>query len=863
MKRKILTLALAALTMGSAWAVPAKRITRTVAQPDGTTITVTLTGDEWFHAYVTSDGLAVDFTPEGHAVYRTADGSTTVYAHEVADRTSAEQAFLSAQESSVAYNELRAGSPKVLARQAQVAASPKVKMSSANGRIKIEQEDSQVPHKGTAHIPIILVEYTDIKFRDGDAAAQTFQDFFMGEENSARKYFQDASMGQYDPQFHVIGPVTVSKNRVYYGGTDYWGNDEKPGTMVKEAIQLADPTTDFSIFDNDGDGECDVVIVLYAGVGQASSGVVQSVWPCQWQLSAQGGVVYPDGIRCNKFAVFNELNGTYRSQIDGIGTFCHEFSHCLGLPDFYETTYTYGYFGMDGWSLMDHGSYNDDGYTPIGYSAYEKAFMGWIDLIDGEKNKQYTLPVLNDPDDPQTAAVVLTNAKDPNEYFIFENRAKQGWDSYIKDEGMMITHVTYSASAWSSNTVNNYSLQRMTIVPADNNLTSTTLSGDLWPKSYATEFTNTSVPAAKTNKGSYLSQPVTEIIRDPQTGAVSFWVDRQAVQDIPAPVPQEPVVDETGSFTAVWAPVEIDGTDVTYTLQVWPASAALPAPKLWTDFSKSLEGWTPAGEYNLLSNTISLGKADGPGSLTSDGKVSPEDGVVTVVASAKRYGSDSGSVILLSLIDENGNQIAVEEFDVADNKASAYFSIAFAGLDNAKEYSVKVANRGLSKRITIYSVMAFSGDYADCENEDYDKALQSVLSPAGANAPARADQTKSGDRITITGITDTSYKVTGLESATYRFRVKAVPTDPEKGEGSGWSDIKEVDLSTSGIADVSRDTPQAAYVVSGGEIVATPGSRLYTVSGLEVGAISPGRFAPAPGVYLLVTPGLRPAKIVL
>lgn len=860
MKRNLLTLAVAALTVVSASAIPAKRITRTVVQPDGSTVTVTLTGDEWFHSFVTSDGLTVALTPEGHAVYANSDGLTRVYAHDPAQRQAAEQAFVAAQAGRLAYDTQREAAPKVVARKAAADATPRLKMSNANGRISIEQQDSQVPHKGVAHVPIILVEYTDIKFRDGAAAAQTFQDFFMGEEGSARKYFQDASLGQYDPQFHIIGPVTVSRNRSYYGGYDYNGNDEKPGTMVKEAIQLADPDTDFSIFDNDGDGECDVVIVLYAGVGQASSGVAQSVWPCQWDLtSSRDGAVYTDGVRCNKFAVFNELNGTYRTQIDGIGTFCHEFSHCLGLPDFYETTYYYGYFGMDGWSLMDHGSYNDDGYTPIGYSAYEKAFMGWIDLIDGEKNKQYTLPVLNNPDDPQTAAVVLTNAKDPDEYFIFESRAKQGWDAYIEDQGMLITHVTYSASAWNSNSVNNYSLQRMTPVPADNRLTSSTLSGDLWPKSTATEFTNTSVPAAKTNTGGYLSQPVTEITRDPQTGAVSFWVDRQPVSEVPTPEPSEPVVDEPGSFTASWAPVEIEGADVTYTLQVWPASAGLPAPQVWTDFASSLDNWTLEGQYNLLSSSLTLGKADGAGSLTSTQTVTPDDGMVTVVANAKRYGSDSDVVIQLALLDQTGKQVAVEELDVLDNKAAAYFSVAFSGLDS-QPYTVKIANKGRSKRVTLYSAMAFSGDYAGSDDLDYKNALDKVLTPGQA---PRAEESASGERLTFTGITDTSYKVTGLASAIYRFRVKAVPTDLDKGKESFWSTVKEVDLTTSGISAIDPDTLQAACVIVGSEVVATPGARLFTVSGAEIPSVAPGRFAPAPGAYILVSPGLRPAKIIL
>ncbi len=859
MKRKLLTLAVAALAVASAYAVPARRLTRTVTQPDGSVVTVTLTGDEWFHTYVTSDGLAVDFTPEGHVVYRPADGISQVYAHEVSERSAAEQSFIADRAATLEYAAQRASSPKVQARQAMRAAV-KAPMRSAQGRVSIEQQESQVPHKGVAHVPILLVQYKDVKFKDGDGANAVFKEFFTGEEKSAKKYFTDASMGKYDPQFHVYGPYTVSQNRVYYGGTDYWGNDERPGHMVKEAIQLADPEVDFSIFDNDGDGVCDVVIVLYAGVGQASSGVAQAVWPCQWDLASSGaGSVTCDGVRMTKFAVFNELNGSYQTEIDGVGTFCHEFSHCLGLPDFYETTYGDGYFGMGDWSLMDHGCYNNDGYTPIGYSAYEKAYMGWIDIVEGEKNTHYDLPVLNNNDTPESFALLLANDKDPNEYFIFENRARQGWDEFLLDEGMLITHVTYSASAWSGNTVNNYSLQRMTVVPADNRLTSSTQNADLWPKSYATEFTNTSTPAARTNTGTYLSKPVTEITRDPQTGAISFWVDRQPIPDTPAPVPAEPAVEEAGSFTASWAPVNVEGTEVSYTLQVWPATDGLPMPAVWTDFAKALDGWTLEGEYKLLSSSMYLGTAMSDGSMTSSTRVAPENGVATVVVNAKRYGADTDPVIILSLLDEDGVQAAVEVVDA--QKSATYHSVAFSGLDDSKTYAVKVANRGKSKRVTLYSAMAFSGDCADCDDIDYDKALEGVLS--SSSAPARAEQTVSGKRITITGITDTSYKVTGLSNIIYRYRVKAVPADPEKGKESLWSATSEIDLSTSGVTVPVAGEAASAFILVNGEIVATPGARLYSVSGAEVSPSAPGRFAALPGAYILVAPGHRPAKIVL
>jgi M6 family metalloprotease-like protein len=865
MKKNLLALAVAALTVASASAVPAKRLVQTLTQPDGTTITVTQMGDERYHTFVTSDGLSVDITPEGHAVYVTTDGVSDVYAHELAERTAAEKSFIAAKSTKMTFQANRAASPRYQAMKNHNTAKA-VEPKRVQGKINIEHQDSQVPHKGTAKVPIILVQYKDIKFKDSDPKS-TFENFFMEGDVSAHQYFTDMSQGQYDPQFEVYGPYTLSNNRSYYGGNDSWGNDKYVGTMVKEAVNLANADVDYSEFDNDNDGNCDVMIVLYAGVGEASSGVKNSVWPCQWDLASSdaGANLTLDGVTISDFAVFNELNGTSTSKIDGIGTFCHEFSHCLGLPDFYETTYSYGYYGMNEWSLMDFGSYNNDGYTPVGYSAYEKAFMGWITLTEGQANTKYELPVLNKVDDPQSLAVVLVNSADNNEYFIFENRDQQGWDKYMSDKGMMINHVTYSASAWNNNTVNNTSTQRMTIVPADNKLTESTNSADLWPKSYATEFTNTSTPSNKTNKGSYLNRDVTEITRNSSTGVVSFWVDKAALPTLSAPNVEEPVVEERGSFTASWAPVTADDVDVTYTLQVWPKTTNVSSAELWTNFQKNKlgnTGWTTANQANIFNTYAMLGSATQSGSITSEEKMEPSDGTITIAANVKRYGSDTEGIIELSAIDGNGNVAATATCD-ASFKDATFVSAALTGLDDSKTYSIRLANNAGKKRVMIYSVMGFAGSFADADADVYAAALADAEAGA-SSAPAREPSiTTSGERITISGITDTSYTVTDLTGDVYRFRVKAVPADANTAYESEWSVTQQVEFSTSGIAEAITEQAQASWLVVNGQLVATPGARLFSVSGAEVKALSAGRFAPAPGAYILVTPGCRPAKIVL
>ena len=417
MKKLILTAVGVAMAATTAFGVPARRDWRTFTQTDGTTITVRLVGDENFHAYVTADG---------NFRYITADGTTSAIAHDAANRDEAENSFVATNACTL----------KSL-HQASMATPRRAREIS-----KANENESQVPTLGAPRIPVLLLAYADYDFRDGKNAINTFTEFFESGDESARQYFVDQSNGKYTPQFDIYGPYTLSKNRSAYGGNigDY---DRGVGTMVGEGCQGLDNSIDFSKYDNDGDGECDVVIVIYAGDGEASSDApdaANAVWPCQWELSSSdfGKSLRLDGVKVDKFGVFNELSGFDLSEIDGIGTFCHEFSHCLGLPDFYCTNDYSNYFGMSDWSLMDYGCYNNEGYTPIGYSAYEKNFMGWIDYVEPQDNTRYTLPVFNSKNAANDVALKITNPTNSNEYYIVENRARQGWDRYIYGEGLAL-----------------------------------------------------------------------------------------------------------------------------------------------------------------------------------------------------------------------------------------------------------------------------------------------------------------------------------------------------------------------------------------------------------------------------------------
>lgn len=823
MKKTLLPLIALSLALPS-MGVTARKGTYTITQSDGSTIEVIKIGDERRHIYITTDGIAVGRTSSAaDFYYLTTSGLSTLKAHNAGERSHAEQTFLSE-------NAAELSGQQILRSRA----SSRVKMQSATP----SKKTGEVVNKGQARIPVLLVQYSDKKFLDSNPRS-TFEKFFRDGSTSARQYFEDQSNGLFQPQFDVYGPYTLSGKRATYGGNDYWGNDKGVGTMVAQTCIGLAGQIDFSKYDNDGDGECDTVIVLYAGEGEASSDVDESVWPCQWDLASSdyGKSLNYNSTKINRFAVFNELNVMSGApKVEGIGTFCHEFSHCLGLPDFYDTQYT-GHFGMASWSLMDSGSYNDDGYTPIGYSAYEKEFMGWLKIDDASENTNYALPVFNSGNAATDKAVKITNPADANEYYIIENRARQGWDTYIPADGLMISHVTYSQSAWDGNTVNDYDLQRMTLVPADGELKlnrytyggetyyepdEQSLLSDLWPYGNANELTDESTPSFSPNTGRTIGMPVTEMTRN-SDGTISFWIAKSALPPVATPAvsgSNTPVVNGPDSFTAIWSPA--DDNDVTYTLNVFEHRDIKYELALSTKFVKGgdyTKGWTTEGSAEFYTQTGGTTEAIKFGSTSKTGGVVTKSDIAigdydcaTVTVNAKSFNNDTNVKLRISGL---SGSTTLSSAEVTLEKTAKDYTVVLPKL--SKNFKIKIETVAAKKRAYLYSADIYLGDATAA-------AARSMKAPA-----VSGDQTD----MTITGITDTQYLVKGLKpGVTYDYRVKAVPVDATLHSESPWSETVTVALSGSSIADTNADT-------------ADENAEYYTLQGL---CINPS--ALTPGIYI-------------
>lgn len=470
MKKLILSLAFACLSAVSAMAVKAWPHPIAHVQSNGDTIYVRINGDEHFHWYTDMQGNILK--KEGQDFVKLdVDPQTYIAQH----------------------------------------------TAIANTRAGIEKAANLFPHTGKPRVAVILANFADKKFmlpnprksfeQYLNSTADHPEEYGNGEGrnySSVKQYFMTMSNGKFEPQFDIYGPITLPGKSGDYGGQAEDGHDERTlaTKLVQDACTAMGDSLPFAQYDQDNDGNADLVYIIYAGYGQNMSDDATLVWPKRFS-----GFSSPKfgGKGINQCGISNELIGNTKFpsepyyRISGIGLFCHEFSHCLGLPDLYPTsTPAQGSDnqGMEDWSLMDNGEYVYNGYCPTAYTAWEREQMGWETIPQITEGKQYKLT-----SETGQRAVKVVNPSDANEYFILECFEDKGWNQRIATyndgsvkynpttRGLMIYHVKYDASKFSlgNNTVNNTKGKPgMTIIPADGALlTSYKIDKGITPLEYA------------------------------------------------------------------------------------------------------------------------------------------------------------------------------------------------------------------------------------------------------------------------------------------------------------------------------------------------------------------------------------------
>lgn len=814
-------------------AIPAHRGTRTVRNSDGTVLTISLRGDETFHYHVTSDGTPVRQNAAGDCVADTRD--VVNLWSKASERRNAHRHTLSRHNQRILKAPRRADATAVDAKKRGL---------------------------------LILVNFADKKFTNTDENCQAiYQQMLNGLGNpygknygSVREYFRAQSYDQFDIEFDIAGPVNLSGNMSVYGGNDSNDEDIAPGKMVAEAIAQVDDVINFKDYDWDGDGEVENIYVIYAGFGEAYEDAdPNTIWPHQWQLSDRsnyGKAVKTDGVTIDTYACGPELMGISGKTLDGIGTMCHEYSHCLGLPDFYDTNQKN--FGMDEWSIMDYGCYNGDGFSPAGYTAYERWFSGWLEPVELKEGANIIdMPCIEE----NPVAYVVYNDQNHDEYYLLENHQKVGWDKVASGHGLLVVHVDYDQNAWYNNTVNNTATrQRMTIIAADNKLTDTTIAGDTYPNGGKYKaLTDDTTPAAtlyraNTDGVKKMHKPIEDITE--ASGLISFTFMGGAVSlQTPEPVTDESMMAITStSFLAQWGEVdgaasynlrwaeqeEESGEDPVEDIMLYENFAKLYAENDGTqDISASLDqymsnaGWTGQCVYKgKYGAKLATGKK--PGSLTTP-LLKGGSGTMTLLIDCSYYNNDS-STPTLSFIDVNGDVINSFQFDPDDEY------ILWYDFDEGVPDELKISiSTTAGKRVYVGGLFAFD---ALLTEDEVNAFLEEAYGGSGAPKRVKKQHLSLAPRHApvsnlVSGIIPANYTLTNLTPGkTYTWQVQAVGAE---GEVSAWSPIVTVKLplddsvdslrglTTSTIApivdlagrsiDARRPLRRGIYVVGGKKVV--------------------------------------------
>ncbi len=461
--------------------------------------------------------------------------------------------------------------------------------SSPRGQNRIGvRESAPLPCTGSPKIPVVLVQFSDKSFASdtifnkeiehSDENVKKFYErfcngsgvededyrFTIGSVGPVKDYFMKQSAGQFSPEFVIIGPITLTKSWQYYGNDTNSAKDMYISQFYSESLKGAiNLGVDWTQFDNNKDGITDFVFFIYAGEGQNAYGTLADIkehnknYPDEQWPEEKANLIWPKEMASQttvggqKFGGCGCTNELYKSSVDGIGTMCHELSHGLGLPDFYDTTYNA--FGLDYWDIMDSGNYCCVGRCPCNYSSYERDFMGWqkLETLNLTEGQTVTLePISNNG-----KGYKLINPSNSDEYYILENRQSTGYDQYIgfvsggmrtqygKNNGLLIFHVDYLRSSWTTNTVNTSQVhQRLTILPADGQLITSingytdeyfkSMIGDLYPG--ANNITNVPSSRFKCFKGDNLVTEITKITQN-EDGTVTVELnggDKTAINDL-------------------------------------------------------------------------------------------------------------------------------------------------------------------------------------------------------------------------------------------------------------------------------------------------------------------------------------------
>ena len=795
MKRNIFLGLLMLFTCIEISAVPAFRVKKQLMLEDGTIVTATLQGDEYYGYYITDDGKVL--APAKSGKYRYMNEKTHANFKRVAyERMEKANSFRA--------ESMRRSAPR-----------------------------STQERRGL----VILAQFPDVSF--SKIGTQEYFNRMFNEKGftengclgSVSDYFYDQSYGQLNMQFDVVGPVTLPQPLAYYGAPEEGesSGDSKVLDFAADACTAAKDLVDFSKYDWDDDGKVDNVYILFAGFSEARGADPNCLWPHQWVVHDRELVI--DEVRIWNYACSNELiSGGDAPVLDGIGTACHEFSHTLGLADIYNTQGGKDFVGK--WDVMSIGSYIGkkwgDGTHPMAYSAFERWQLGWLE--PKALNEVTTITEMKALEE-EPEAYVLYNEGNTNEYYLLENRQLPKWGSPFDAHGLLVTHIDYDKGAWNNNTVNtDIYHQRYSVVGASGEFTESI--DDLFPgTSGNTSFTDVTNPASTlfnaNEDGTYFLHKPVENITESSDGTISFVA---CTNYAPCPKSIQATTNDDGTVACSWSEVE---DAVSYDVELkgeylYPSPynniiieeefTNLPKEEGTEDISGELDNYldNPSwmGRY-LYSSTNGL-KINTSGVLSTPFYKISNKKAITFLTHMEPYNEDESVDTYVCIVDNKNNIIYDWDFSITKEK----YNLFRFETDANKEYRIGIM--AFSNPLILKGFYMYDGYYeVDDFSKEPDPSIKETLEPE------------------IFPTTHASYLFCNLKKDyKYTVRVRAKLSD---GRESLWTQpVSFIPTIATGIDEVGSDQlpsnsdSSAIYDITGRRVTSASRPGLYIKNGKKI-----------------------------
>lgn len=572
-KNQLIMLCIACLMFAvtqKAVAVPAYPFPVQYTLPNGEFITIRLHGDENFNWVSTEDGYTLLLNEAGFYEYAKPDANgnlicSGVVAHEPDVRVN-EQAFLQTLPKDLTFSDDQLS----VGRQMR--------------RIQNEaRERRKVVSTGNLKLLVLLAQFQDTVFKpyvyNATSAQQAFTELLNqpgynkeGFIGSAYDYFLDNSCGQLKIHADVYGPYTASKKLKYYG--EDIGSHRCPYVqeLIKEMLDSAYVNgVDFTNYDNDHNDTLDALYVIYAGTDQSQTSNKIEIWA--HEAPFEDGPYMVGGIAVTQYSCSSEIyKDRDRHGISGLGVIVHEFSHAMGVMDYYDTDQRTNGVCTDPsvWDVMASGSHTNTGRNPPIHNGYSREKFGWQKIIELTNPGPYTLPkpIAGDSNSMQTYKISTFRGVGENaEFFLFENRQLTKWDAMLPGPGLLVWKVDEKVINSTFNCINCYSdlkKQGLMVVPADGHYDYYRYRKDvIFPFNGVDSITNTFDPLSPTLIGNDSTPAYYEIrnIVNNEDGIVTFNLQEDTTVHLVniCNVPEQSTLNEL--FNDVINGAEINTTD--------------------------------------------------------------------------------------------------------------------------------------------------------------------------------------------------------------------------------------------------------------------------------------------------------------